>query len=295
VVAGLGAWTPIGAEQTASGYEVAWKIPGADQYTVWNTDSSGRFLSDNIGVISGNSLALQQLETSFHQDLNGDGVVGPHTTVIEAQGSTSLVQVGNDYFLYPVGGSSGPQLSINGAPVVAGLGAWTPIGAEQTASGYEVAWKIPGADQYTVWNTDSSGRFLSDNIGVISGNSLALQQLETSFHQDLNGDGVVGPHTTVIEAQGSTSLAQVADGYFLYQTGTTSGPQLSINGAPVVAGLGAWTPIGAEQTASGYEVAWKIPGADQYTVWNTDSSGNYLSDTIGVVSGSSPALGWLFH
>ena len=36
-----------------------------------------------------------------------------------------------------------------------------------------------------------------------------------------------------------------------------------------------WTPIGAEQTASGYEVAWKVTGADQYTVWNTDSSGNY--------------------
>ena len=25
-------WTPIGAEQTASGYEVAWKIAGTDQY-----------------------------------------------------------------------------------------------------------------------------------------------------------------------------------------------------------------------------------------------------------------------
>ena len=41
--------------------------------------------------------------------------------------------------------------------------------------------------------------------------------------------------------------------------------------------FGAWAPIGAEQTASGYEVAWKVTGADQYTVWNTDSSGNYLS------------------
>jgi hypothetical protein len=57
---------------------------------------------------------------------------------------------------------------------------------------------------------------------------------------------------------------------------------------------GAWTPIGAEKTASGYEVAWQVPGTDQYAVWNTDSSGHYLSDT-GVVSGSSSALGWLFH
>ena len=53
-------------------------------------------------------------------------------------------------------------------------------------------------------------------------------------------------------------------------------PELKYAGAAVVAGqFGGWTPIGAEQTATGYEVAWKVAGADQYTVWNTDSSGNY--------------------
>ena len=41
--------------------------------------------------------------------------------------------------------------------------------------------------------------------------------------------------------------------------------------------FGAWTPIGAEQTATGYEVAWKVAGANQYSVWNTDSSGNFVS------------------
>jgi 20S proteasome alpha/beta subunit len=198
-----GAWVPIGAEKTAGGYEVAWKVTGADQYTVWNTDSSGNYQS-TIGVVSGSSSALQLLEPSFHQDLNGDGVIGALTTVIEAQGSTSLVQVGNHYFLYPVGGSSGPELSYLGAPFVAGqTGAWTPIGAEKTAGGYEVAWKVTGADQYTVWNTDSSGNYQS-TIGVVSGSSSALQSLEPSFHQDLNGDGTIGALTTVIEAQGST-------------------------------------------------------------------------------------------
>ena len=72
----LARWTPIGAEQTASGYEVAWKVTGADQYTVWNTDSSGNFISNTIGAVSGTSAALESLETSFHQDLNGDGVIG---------------------------------------------------------------------------------------------------------------------------------------------------------------------------------------------------------------------------
>jgi serralysin len=141
-------------------------------------------------VVSGSSYALQSLEPSFHQDLNNDGVTGALTTVIEAQGSTSLVQVGNDYFLYPVGGSSGPAVSYNGAPVTVGeFGAWMPIGAEKTASGYEIAWKVAGADQYSVWNTDSSGNMTSNPTGVVSGSSYALQSLEPSFHQDLNNDG----------------------------------------------------------------------------------------------------------
>ena len=117
--------------------------------------------------MSGTSTALESLETSFHQDLNGDGVIGvPATTVIEAFGSTSLVEVGNNYYLDSISSGTGPELKYGGAPVVAGqFGAWAPVGAEQTASGYEVAWKIPGADQYSIWNTDSSGNFVS-NISV---------------------------------------------------------------------------------------------------------------------------------
>ena len=78
MVAGqFGSWTPIGAEQTASGYEVAWKVAGADQYTVWNTDSSGNYVSNTSAWCPGTAPALESLETSFQQDLNGDGTIGP--------------------------------------------------------------------------------------------------------------------------------------------------------------------------------------------------------------------------
>src|SRR5262249_55607364 len=98
---------------------------------------------------------------------------------IESFGSTSLVQVGSNYFMYPVGGSSGPELSYSGTPVVAGqFGTWTPIGAEQTASGYDVAWKVTGADLYSVWATDSSGNYTGTNIvNGVSGTSSALESL----------------------------------------------------------------------------------------------------------------------
>ena len=192
MVAGqFGGWTPIGAEQTASGYQVAWKLTGVDQYIVWDTDSSGNHTSQTA-FMSGTA-ALQSFETSFHQDLNGDGAIGvPGTgTVIELAGSTSLVAVGSNFFLDSISTGSGPSLKYGGVDVVAGqFGGWTPIGAEQTASGYQVAWKLPGADQYIVWNTDSSGNHTSQTA-FMSG-AAALQSFETSFHQDLNGDGAIG-------------------------------------------------------------------------------------------------------
>ena len=85
------------------------------------------------------------------------------------------------------------MLKNGGVAFAAGsAGGWTPIGVEQTASGYEVAWKVVGSDQYGIWLTDSNGNFLSNPVGVVSGNSTTWTSLEASFHQDLNGDGVIG-------------------------------------------------------------------------------------------------------
>src|SRR5437588_195048 len=69
---------PIAVEQTASGYEIAWKntAAGVDQYSVWNTDSSGNYLTNVLNNVSGSSIALGSIETSFQQDLNGDGTIG---------------------------------------------------------------------------------------------------------------------------------------------------------------------------------------------------------------------------
>src|SRR5215475_1408868 len=219
-----GAWTPIAAEQTASGYEVAWKIPGADQYTIWTTDSSGNYLSSAFDSASGSSTQLESFETSFNDDLNGDGTIGvppSAPTVIESSGSMSLLTNGTNYFLQPNGGAA-VELRYGGAPVTAGefdqYGAWTPIAAAQTASGYEVAWKIPGADQYTIWSTDSSGNYLSSAFDTASGSSTQLESFETSFDDDLNGDGIIGV-PTVIESSGSTSLLTNGTNYYLQPSG----------------------------------------------------------------------------
>ena len=195
----------LGAEQTATGYEVAWHLLGTNQYTVWNTDSNGNFLSYS-GLLSGTSSQLESLEPSFHQDLNGDGLIGL-ATIIEASGSTSLVEAANHYYLLNSSGS-GPSLKYLGVDVSAGQPGVVALGAEQTATGYEVAWRLLGTNQYTIWNTDSNGNFLSYS-GLLSGTSSALTSAETRFGQDLNGNGQVG-------AAPAVAAAKLAD-EFLYE------------------------------------------------------------------------------
>ncbi|MGY3234765.1 MULTISPECIES: NF038122 family metalloprotease [unclassified Bradyrhizobium] len=293
--ASLNGWAVIGAEQTSGGYEVALHSLSADQYTVWTTDSSGNVVGNATGgIVSGASYALESLEPSFHQDLNGDGQTGVPSTVIESYGSTSLVKLGDNFFLNPVSGGTGPELKYGASPLsAASLNGWTVIGAEQTSGGYEVALHSLSADQYTVWTTDSSGNVVGNATGgIVSGASYALESLEPSFHQDLNGDGQTGAPSTVIESYGSTSLVKLGDNFFFNPVSGGTGPELKYGGSPLsAASLNGWTVIGAEQTSGGYEAALHSLTADQYTVWTTDSSGNVVGNaTGGIVSGASYAL-----
>jgi hypothetical protein len=117
----------------------------------------------------------------------------PDGTVIESAGATSLVQVGSNYFLYPAGGSTGPELTYANVPIVAGqTSPWVPLGAEKTATGYELVWKVAGQDQYGTWNTDNTGNYISSGGSYLSGASAGLLALETQFNQDFNGDGKIG-------------------------------------------------------------------------------------------------------
>src|SRR6185369_12565990 len=171
------------------------------------------------------------------------------TTRVEVSGSTALDIVGNSYFLNPVGGGTGPQLKYGGPVTVGQYAGWTFIGAEQTASGYQVALKSTSGNQYTVWNTDSNGNVIGNAVGgIVSGSSAALQGIEASFHQDLNGDGTIGLVTTRVEVSGATALDRASNSYLLNPVGGGTGPQLKSGGSVItVDQLGGWTPIGAEK------------------------------------------------
>ena len=144
-------------------------------------------------------------------------------------------------------------------------------------------WKQGGADQYAVWLSDAYGNLLSNPTGVVSGSSVALQSAKSGFGQDLNGDGTTGLVTTAIEAFGSDHPRPRSP---IPMPCTRQAARqvlgLRFDGSSVTAGqFGAWNPIAAEATAGGYQVAWKMAGADQYSMWLSDAYGNLLSNPTG--------------
>jgi hypothetical protein len=285
-------WTPVGAIWTGDGYEVVFSAAGGTEFEVWNTDSGGDYTSAATPVVSADSPTVEAVETNFDETFSGAGPAAT-TTTIAANSTTTLDEIGNTFFeLVPTAGGLGPLLELNGTVVTAGQFAagWTPIGAVQTATGYEVAFRATSASgtEYEVWNTNSNGDYTSAATGILSGTSYALEELELTFDEDLNGDGTIGPTTTAIGTNGA--LAEVANQFELDPSAT--GPFLELNGSAVTAGQFAagWTPVGAVATATGYEVALAVLGANEYEVWNVNSSGDYTGAATGILSGTSSEL-----
>ena len=110
---------------------------------------------------------------------------------------------------------SGPLLTYNGVPVTAGqFGAWTPLGAEWTGNGYAIAWKMGGIDQYTVWNIDSGGNYVSQTAQMF-GSSSGLEVYEPILQQDINGDGRIGVPPPAFNIDVAYSGDQTYQSYFI--------------------------------------------------------------------------------
>jgi Ca2+-binding RTX toxin-like protein len=203
----FGAWTPIGVEQVSGGYDVVFKNASSGMFSFWSVDGNGNYLSNLVGDAAGSSATVTSLETIFHQDLNGDGVTGVAPVTIEAAGSTSLVQIGSYYCLDGVSTNTGtgPMLRYGGSPVTVGqFGAWSPIGVEQVSGGYDIALKNSSSGTFSFWSVDSNGNYVSNLVpGELDGSSATVMSLETTFHQDLNGDGVIAGAPVILDLDGN--------------------------------------------------------------------------------------------
>jgi hypothetical protein len=239
--------------------------------------------------MSASNNTLELSETAFHQDLNGDGTIGVPTntgptTVIESVGSTSLVEVGNNFYLDNISTGAGPSLKYGGADVVAGQFGfgWTPIGTEQTATGYEVAWKND-AGQYSVWNTDSNGNFISTTAAMSPSNP-AIESIETSFLQDINGNGLIGGKAIVNGTSGSDTLTSTsANEIFFGKGGSNTFVFSGLTGNDVIAdfhptsdavqlsknAFATFADVLSHAAQVGSDVTITIDAADSVTLHNT--------------------------
>jgi serralysin len=154
------------------------------------------------GDTNGDRIADFAIDLTGNLSISVADLIGAHSlpVVIESIGVTTLTRVASNYYLYADGTTTGPTLKYGGTVFYTGqVGGWTPIGVEKTATGYQVAWKVAGADQYTIWNADNNGDYVSSLVGVVSGSSPAFEIFETSFQQDLNGDSSIGVSAASVE------------------------------------------------------------------------------------------------
>jgi hypothetical protein len=195
----------IAAVQTSSGYDVAFQMTGTNNFTFWTTDSAGNYTSNISGWVAGTSFTAESMEAVFGQDFNKDGTVGVTSSLVQRDGTTDLLKIADNYYLYTNG--SGPSLKYGGALVTEGQFANTSfIGAIQTSTGYDVAMKNTSTGLFTVWNVDSNGNYVNNLIANAAPNSSALLSMEMTLQQDLNGDGVITiPNGQTMELTGSFS------------------------------------------------------------------------------------------
>ena len=232
--------------------------------------------------MSGADYALQSLEPSFHQDLNGDGQIGPPTTVIEANGSTQPDRGWGPFF--PLRRQRIRPLAEICRRGLCGRSVWR-LGADRRgADGKRVRGCLEGHGRRSVHGLEHRQQrqlHLTNLVGVVSGADSALQSLEPSFHQDLNGDGQIGPPTTVAlrvvitaPTDGSTLSGTVTITANVSDNVGVAGVQFYLDGAL----------LGTEDTTAPYSVSWNTTTA-------TNASHTLLaraSDAAGNITNSAP-------
>jgi len=177
--------------QTASGYDVAFKLAGANEFTVWATNSSGAYVSSLVGIVPGNNTTVESLENTFQQDLNSDGVIG----IYAAPGTT--LQITN-----PLSGPSGSA--------TIGAGATLELAAANSSS-------VTFTSSTGMLELDSPATF--DGVifgftgnGTLSGSDqIDLKGINFNSVHDSYSNGVLtvtdGTKTAALDFNGSYTLA----------------------------------------------------------------------------------------
>ena len=179
-------WSIVGAEIVGTDVNQMWKSTGGQFWYSTNTNN-GNIITNVV-----------RKEFEFQQDFNGNGQIGG----IENAGTTTLSL--NSAGKYTATNSNTTiDLIYNGSnfgPTT--FAGWSIIGAEIVGSDVKQVWK--NGSQYWYSTNTSTGNSVAD-----------ISTYESSFEQDLNGDGVITrPATTRIAAASlqSGTVANVITG-----------------------------------------------------------------------------------
>jgi hypothetical protein len=154
---------------------------------------------------------------------------------------------------------------------------------------------MPGANEHAVWNTDANGNYTSSATGVVSGQSFVLEDLETAFGEDLNGDGrlssVLVTSTSagnILDLSGQTQAATINLGVNGASALSLNAPSLTFAGAPDIITLGsdpstleyALAPSSGIETITNF-----IPGQDELNIDLEGATGGSLQFHDATMSG----------
>ncbi|HLG80421.1 MAG TPA: hypothetical protein VKY22_05355, partial [Bradyrhizobium sp.] len=198
--------------------DVALKNTTTGQYVVWSTDSSGNYLSYSssvVGAVSGNNPALEAIETTFNQDLNGDHVIG----IYAVPGTTLQITT-------PLSGPSGSA--------IIGAGATLELGAANSSSvTFASSTGMLALDHPSTFGGVIYG-FTGD--GTLSGSDqIDLKNINFSNVHDSYANSVLtvtdGTNTAALDFNGSYTLANFEfasdgkGGTILFDPPVTAGQQ----------------------------------------------------------------------
>lgn len=182
---------PLAAETINGVNQMVWRL-SPTTITIWTLDASWVFVSQTAPItIDGNTL---DTEVSFRVDLNADGILGEDKTLIEPQGSGSIVlyigSISRRYFVSSDRGVTFTTVFLGGAPVVEnqfGVGV-VPLAAENISSVNQILWRL-SSTQVLTWTLTSTWVYISQTPPINIGDNTI--DLEIAFHVDINDDGIL--------------------------------------------------------------------------------------------------------
>jgi hypothetical protein len=162
------------------------KYSSTDQYTIWNTDSTG-VITGGAGWLANNSSTLEQQEHVFNQDLNHDGVIGLYAPA----GTTLLINT-----------------ALSGASGAASIAATGTLEVDAADSSSVTFNATTGMLKLDTPSTFSGEIFNFGGNGTLSGSDqIDLSNINSSSVHDSYANGVLtvsdGTHTDSLDFSGS--------------------------------------------------------------------------------------------